>query len=145
LLTNSLTLIRLCEIIARSVDGKRAICIDKENKQAILSYIKQSSRHLKKWKHIVQLLLEGHRNTELYDKEDINDKCKGVTAMKFFKGQENDRIYCREQKMDNGLFIIVTAEIYEKKKSDKVSKKEIPVIEKIAKYEYKIDQRGSKS
>lgn len=141
MLTNSLTLARFCEIIAKSPDGKRAICIDKKNKAAILAYIKQSPRHLKKWGHIVQLLLEGHRNTELYDKEEINDRCKGVTAMKFFKGQENDRIYCKEQHMEDGLYIIVTAEVYEKKKTQKVSKKEIPIIEKIAQYEYKIEQR----
>lgn len=131
---------RKCEIIALSADGKKAICIDYENKEKILAFIKQSPRYQKKWKHIVQLILEGHRNTELYDKEEINEKCKGVTAMKFFKGQENDRIYCKEQNTPEGLFIVVTAEIYAKKKSDKVSKKEIPFIEKVAAYEYKIEQ-----
>jgi len=128
-----------------SADGKKAICIDKNNKAAILAYINQSPRHLKKWNHIVQLLLEGHKNTDLYDKEEINDKCLGVTAMKFFKGQENDRIYCKEQKSEEGLFIIVTAEIYQKKKTDKVSKKEIPIIEKVGQYEYKIEQRSNQS
>lgn len=131
--------------MAQSIDGKIAICIDKENKDEILAYIQQSPRHLKKWRHIVQLLLEGHKNTELYDKEEINDKCRGVTAMKFFKGQENDRIYCKEQKNENGLFIIVTVAIYLRKKSNKVSKKEIPVIEKVGQYEYKIEQRPDQS
>lgn len=145
MLTNSLTLARLCEILVRSADGKKAICIDKQNKAQILAYIKQSPRHLKKWNHIVQLILEGHKNTELYDKEEINERCKGITAMKFFKGQENDRIYCKEQQMNAGLYVIVTAELYLKKKSNKVSKKEIPIIEKIAKYEYKIEERRSQS
>ena len=86
----------------------------------------------------MQLILEGHKNTDLYDKEDINGKCKDVTAMKFFKGQENDRIYCKEQKTKNGIFIIVTAEIFLRKKNDKVTKKEIPIIQKIANYEYEI-------
>lgn len=131
---------RKCEIIAQSPDGKRAVCIDKENKKAILAFVMQSPRYQKKWKHIVQLLLEGHKNSELYDKEEINSKCKNVTAMKFFKGMENDRIYCKEQKTPEGIFIIVTAEIYPKKKSNKVSKKEIPIIEKVAQYEYKIEQ-----
>lgn len=139
MLTNSLTLARICKIIAKSADNKKAICIDKENQEEILAYIRQSPRHTKKWLHIVQLILEGHKNTELYDKEEINEKCKDVTAMKFFKGQENDRIYCKEQKMEDGLYIIVTAEIYLKKKSEKVSKKEIPIIEKVAQYEYKIE------
>jgi len=88
--------------------------------------------------HIVELILNGHKNTDLYDKEDINGKCKDVTAMKFFKGQENDRIYCKEQN-EKGLFIIVTVELYLRKKTKKVSRKEVPVIEKIAEYEYKIE------
>jgi len=132
-------LARLCEILKISADGKKAVCIDKENKEAILAYIYQSDRHLKKFRHIVALILEGHKNTELYDKEDIDNKAKGVTAMKFFKGQENDRIYCKEQRTLEGIYIIVTAEIYPKKKTDKVSKKEIPIIHKIANYEYTIE------
>jgi hypothetical protein len=131
-------LVRTCEIIAKSADGKKAICIDKYNKDLILAYINQSDRHKKKWMHIVELILDGHKNTDLYDKEDINGKCKDVTAMKFFKGQENDRIYCKEQN-EKGLFIIVTVELYLKKKTRKVSKKEVPIIEKIAEYEYKVE------
>ena len=129
---------RLCEIIAKTADGRKAICIDTQNKDLILAYVNQSKRHLRKWQHIMQLILEGHKNTDLYDKEDINGKCKDVTAMKFFKGQENDRIYCKEQKTKNGIFIIVTAEIFLRKKNDKVTKKEIPIIQKIANYEYEI-------
>lgn len=131
-------MIRLCELFATSADGKKAIYIDKQNRDSIISYVSQSPRHFKKWRHIVQLILEGHKNSELYDKEDINEKCKDVTAMKFFKGQENDRIYCKEQKM-SGVFIIVTAEVYERKKSQKLTKKGISIIEKIAEYEYKIE------
>lgn len=139
-LTNSLILKRKCQIIVSSPDGKKSICVDLEIKEQLLAYIRQSDRHKKKWNHIVELLMGGHRNSELYDKEEINDKCKGVTAMKFFKGQENDRIYCKEQSMPDGLFIIVTAEIYPKKKTQKVSKKEIPIIEKIGQYEYQIEE-----
>lgn len=124
--------------MVKSADGRKAICIDLENKDTILAYIKRSERHLKKWKYIVELILQGHKNSELYDKEEINENCKGVTAMKFFKGQENDRIYCKEQKTKEGTYIIVTAEIYERKKSNKVSKKEIPIIEKVGQYEYQI-------
>jgi hypothetical protein len=123
-----------------SPDGKKAIAVDLAIKEQLLAYIKQSDRHKKKWNHIVELLMGGHRNSSLYDKEEINEKCKDVTAMKFFKGQENDRIYCKEQNMPGGLLIIVTAEIYPKKKSQKVSKKEIPIIEKIGQYEYEIEK-----
>lgn len=128
---------RSCEIIAMSKDGKRAICIDKQNKASIVAYVNQSPRHLKKWQHIMKLTLGGHKNTELYDKEDINKKCKDVTAMKFFKGQENDRIYCKEQ-AEEGLYIIVAIALHPKKKTQKPGHKEISIISKIADYEYKI-------
>ena len=131
---------RLCQILFETADGKKAICIDKANKAQILAYINKSRRHKEKFLHIVELILGGHRNPELYDKEDINGKAKNVTAMKFFKGQENDRIYCKEQRTKSGVYIIVTAEVYERKKTNKVSKKEIPIINKIASYEYQIEK-----
>jgi hypothetical protein len=123
-----------------SPDGKKSICVDLAIREQLLAYIRQSDRHKRKWNHVTELLMGGHRNSALYDKEEINEKCKGVTAMKFFKGQENDRIYCKEQTMPNGLFIIVTAEIYLKKKTQKTTKKEIPMIEKIGQYEYEIEK-----
>jgi len=67
-----------------SQDGKRAIYIDADNQDEILAYIRQDNRHKKKFKFITDIILGGHRNTEVYDKEDINEKCKDVTAMKFF-------------------------------------------------------------
>lgn len=132
-------MIRKCNILAKSLDGKKAICIDLENKEVILQYIQQSERHKKKWQHIVELILGGHRNTELYDKEEINVKCKNVTAMKFFKGQENDRIYCKEQKTINGVYIVVTSEILLRKKTKNLSKKNISLIEKVGSYEFEIE------
>lgn len=131
-------MVRTCKILAKSADGKKAVCIDKQNEKDILSYVNQSERHLKKFRHIVQLILEGHKNTDLYDKENINQKCRDVTAMKFFKGQENDRIYCKEQRVD-GIYIIVTIEVYSKKKTQGVTNKEKPLIEKIANYDYQIE------
>lgn len=131
---------RKCEILIESEDRKIAICVDSKNKTEILQFIKQSDRYSKKFKHIVEIILGGHRNSELYDKEEINDKCIGVTAMKFFKGQENSRIYCKEQKTDDGLYIIVTSEVVIRKKTNKVSKKEIPIIEKVGSYEYTIEK-----
>ena len=83
--------------------------------------------------------MDGHRNPELYDKEDVNDKCKGVTAMKLFKGQENARIYCKEQQTTEGLYIVVAIEVYERKKTKAIDKKIIPIIEKIGSYEYEIE------
>ncbi len=58
--------------------------------------------------------------------------------MKFFKGQENDRIYCKEIHTPEGIFIVVAAILYEKKKATKLNKEQINLIEKIGGYEYEI-------
>lgn len=129
---------RKCQKVISSKDGKRAIYIDLENKEEIMQYIKQDKRHLKKFKFITDIILGGHRNTEVYDKEDIDDKTKDVTVMKFFKGQENDRIYCKELKSKEGTYIVVTAVLHEKKKSKKLSSKEKNIIKKVGGYDYDI-------
>jgi hypothetical protein len=122
-----------------SRDGKRAIYIDVENEADIKAYIQKDERHRKKFKFITDIILEGLRNTDVYDKEDINNRCKDVTAMKFFKGQENDRIYCKEIHSAKGLFIVVTAILYEKKKSDGLSKEQKNIINTVGGYEYEIE------
>ena len=58
--------------------------------------------------------------------------------MKLFKGQENDRIYCKEFTKNGIGFIVVCCVIHRKKKSQKLSHHEIAVIEKIAGYEFEI-------
>ncbi len=129
---------RKCKKLISSKDGKRAIYIDLENEAAILAYLHKDDRHEKKFQFISQIILEGHRNTEVYDKEEINNKCKDVTAMKFFKGQENDRIYCKEIHTLTGSFIVVTAILYEKKKTTKLTKEQIAIIETVGGYTYEI-------
>lgn len=130
---------RKAVIFKKSDDGRRCIAVDAENAAEIMSYIQQDSRHTKKFRHIVDLILSGLRNTELYDKEEINDKAKGVTAMKLFKGQENDRIYCKEYTTEEGkIFVVVAAELREKKKTQKNAHKEKNLIETVAGYEYEL-------
>ncbi len=129
---------RIAREILKSKDGKRIICIDTDNWKAIFDYINQDVKHKKKFEYICGVLLDGHRNTEIYDKENINEKCKDVTAMKFFKGQDNDRIYCKEMSLEDKTFVIIAAELFEKKKTQKNSKKNKPIIEKVGKYEYEI-------
>lgn len=58
--------------------------------------------------------------------------------MKFFKGQENDRIYCIEQRNDKKLYTIICVELLERKKSKGVNRKIKAIIERIANYEYEI-------
>ena len=119
-------------------DGKRAIYVDSINKKEIVKYLTQDDRHKKKFKFISDIILGGHKNTNLYDKEDINEKCKDVTAMKFFKGQENDRIYCKEINTPTGTHIVVTSILLERKKSTELSAKEKALIEKIGGYQYEV-------
>ena len=66
-------MIRKCEHIISTKDGKRAIYVDSINKQEILTYINQDERHKKKFQYITDIILGGHKNTSLYDKEDINE------------------------------------------------------------------------
>lgn len=127
---------RDCIILIESGDGKRAIYLDKINADEIKRYIKQDSRHRKKFKFISDIILNGLRNADVYGKEEINEKCKGITAMKFFKGQENDRIYCKEIHSSQGVFVVVAAILFEKKKTQKLKQAHINLIETISTYDY---------
>jgi hypothetical protein len=129
---------RDCKIVRPSPDGKRAIYVDTLNKNEIKGYLFSDDRHKKKFQFICDIIFGGHRNTELYDKEDINERCSDVTAMKFFKRQENDRIYCKELKSKSGISIVVMSILHPRKKSDGNSNKEITLIETVASYEYEI-------
>ena len=127
---------RDCELIIVSTSGGRAIFIDTENKEEIMEYLTRTVKHKKKFEYISRHILEGVRNTEIYDKEDINDKCKHVTAIKFFKGGSNDRIYCREVSTDEGVYVVITSILHEKKKTQRNSNREITKIENVGMYEY---------
>lgn len=130
---------RSAVIYAQSDDGRRCVALDAEHEEALLAYITQDARHFKKFTTIVNLLLDNLRNTNLYDKEDINERCKHVTAMKLFKGQENDRIYCQELRQDatgGKVFVVVAARLHEKKKNQRNKQPEINMIEAVASYEY---------
>ena len=120
-------------------DGKRAIFIDKINASEILHYINQDERHKKKFLFITELILRGIKNPQVYDKEEINGRKTSVTAMKFFKGQENDRIYCREFSSKGKRQIIMAIILIEKKKTQKLTKPIKSLIEKISKYEYEVE------
>ena len=126
--------------ISESEDGKKAIYVDAINADVILSFFQQDPRHKKKFKYIERIILENFRMPEVYDKEEINTRCKGVTAMKFFKGQENARIYCKEITTGDKVFVVIAAELLESKKSQEVSKCDIQGIEKVASYEYHLEK-----
>lgn len=127
-------------ILQKSENGRKAICIDEANAKILLEFLNKDERHKKKFRYISELILRGIRNTELYDKENINKRAKHVTAMKFFKGQENARIYCKEQRLNNQLFVIICCELIVSKKSQSNNKSIRALIDKISNYEYEIEE-----
>ena len=127
-------------VLQKSENGNKAICIDSQNAKTLLSFINRDERHKKKFRYIVELILKDIRNTELYDKENINKRAKNVTAMKFFKGQENARIYCKEKRLNNKLFVIVCCELIESKKTQSNNNKIKSLLKKISTYEYEIER-----
>ena len=136
---------RKAVIIKESNDGKRCIAVDRINAKAILAYLKRDKRHTKKFLDICNLIFAGLHNPFLYDKEEFDDKSHGVRAMKFFKGQENDRIYCKEMTIKNKTFVVITSELLEKKKTQKLSHLEKTIIHKVATYDYEIEEpKGDK-
>lgn len=129
-------MVRKAIIIRKSADGKRCIAIDKDNYEVILAFLNTDQRHKNKFADIVNYLLAGLKVPELYDKEEPDSKSKGVRAMKFLKGQENARIYCREVTMEDKTFIIIASELLAKKKTQKINQKILNIIHKVASYDY---------
>lgn len=127
---------RTATIIDRSPDGKRCLAVDDELAEEILAFITANPRIKKKFRYITQLILQGHRTPELYDKEDIEKGCEGVMAMKLLKGAENARIYCREVYVRGKYFVVIACEVIEHKSSQKNSHREKEVIRRVATYEY---------
>ena len=127
---------RTATIISRSPDGKRCLAVDDALAAEILEFIDANPRIRKKFKYITQLILQGHRTPELYDKEDIEKGCEGVMAMNLLKGAENARIYCREVYVKGMYFVVIACEVIAHKSSQKNSHREKEVIRRVATYEY---------
>ncbi len=123
-------------IIKESSDGRRSIAVDEENAEELLKFFRQDKRYKKRFNHICELILGNHVNRELYDKEEPDAKSKGVRPMKFFKGQENARVYCKEVTSRGKTTVIIAVEVLERKKQTKLTHKEINIIHRVASYEY---------
>lgn len=128
-------------LIKSSPDGRKHICIDKLNEKIIFDFISADPARKKKFNHIIDIILRGLHNSELYGKEDINSKAKDVTAMKMFKRGQNARLYCKEQTNENGIFYVIVAELLPKKKDQQVKGKTKTLIEIVGSYVYTIIER----
>ena len=118
-------------------NSKIELRIDEQNSEKILSFLKRKDKNgnlknKKKFTRILYTALQGKYNRDIYSKEEVSNKAKNVTAMKF-KGKENIRIGCKEIFCDGKKIIMVT-EFY--KKTQKNSKREIAIYETIGGYEY---------
>jgi hypothetical protein len=124
----------------KSKDGKKEFYIDAENASTIIDFLKSDPANLKKFKYVLELLLEHNRPPrDLYDKENFETGCEIVTAIKLFKGKKNPRIYCQQFAVKNKkVYVIVASELLEKKKSEKLTNKEKGLIRRVASYEYKL-------
>jgi len=129
---------RKAKIVRYNESGDIALAIDVENSERIKEYLTRSDQHKKKFQYIVNHIFDRLKNRDIYDKEEISNKAKGVTAMKFFKGGSNDRIYCREMTHGDKTFVVIAAELLEKKKNQKINQKQRNLIEKVGSYEYEI-------
>ena len=123
-----------------SKNGRKAFYIDEENADEILNFLQSKSAYAKKFKMILELLLEHNRPPrDLYDKENFEKGCEKVTAMKPAKGKQNPRIYCQQYTdNENEIFVIVAAELLIKKKSEGLSENEKSIIRKVASYQFKL-------
>jgi hypothetical protein len=126
--------IRDCFEIDRSSSGHKVLYVDVRNAEEIVTYLEQDKRHRKKFRYIKNIIFGDHKIPDLYDKENISDKAKDVTAMKFFKGQENDRIYCKEY--GGEVMRIVMVRLEERKKAQGIDTKFRNIIEIIGGYNY---------
>ena len=124
--------------LASSQNGKVKIYIDSENMPEIIAYSKRSNRHIKRWQYIIGVILDNKSTQEHYRLVRINDDTKDVREMRFFVGQENDRIYCKHIETEEGIKIIVASVLHEKKKNTKLKHAEKVLVNAVGTYIYEI-------
>ena len=107
--------------------------IDVKNKDKILKILKNKKN---KTRRILFEIYSLRYNNCLYRKEDVSDKAKNITAMKYL-GKGNERIYCKEFFINNNYREkkVVMLTLYSKRETDKKTKK---MIENLGGYDYEI-------
>lgn len=132
---------RKAELIEISDYGKKAFYVDAANSQKIMAFLQSDPANLKKFKTALQLILNHRAPRDLYDKENFENGCEHVTAIKLFKGKKNPRIYCQQYTDgETERFIIIGVELLEKKKFQRITAAEKSIIRRVAQYEYDLTQ-----
>ncbi len=106
--------------------------VDNENGEDILKVL-TNNKNKKRLLIIFDTIMNNKYRDDIYGKENISEKAKNITAMKFIN--ENLRIYCKELYKDGKKIIMI---ITYKKKTQKIDKKLKTIIETIGGYEYGI-------
>lgn len=122
---------RTSEDYGYSLRRRLCIDIDADNSKEIRDYL---YNNLDEFLKIAQRILT--LPNMYYDgfKREYDEGTRIVSAMRFHDKQ-NTRIYCQEMSDGNGQFFIICATVFGKK-SQKNNKKNNPIIESIAEYEY---------
>jgi len=119
-------------------NGTKHIAIDDDNKEEIKKFLKSNQIYQDKFQKVIEIILNNLKVPDLFDKEDIDGKSKDVWAMKFLKGGNNARLYCKEVRTKDSQYIIVAVIPLEKKKNQKNKSVEKSLIQKVASYDYEI-------
>lgn len=121
-------------------NGKRALAIDVESMDSIYQFLESNEKLIKKFKHFKKVFLGTNvlYSDNIYSKEEINKKCKGVTAIKFKGVTKNPRLYCKELITEDAILVIIVADFVEEKKQNNITSKELTVIERVGSYSYSL-------
>ncbi|WP_417601039.1 hypothetical protein [Owenweeksia hongkongensis] len=77
---------RYAILYRKSEDGRKAFYIDEANSEALFEFLKADKARAKKFRHVVELILNGQATRDQYDKENIEKGCEHIYAIKMFKG-----------------------------------------------------------
>jgi hypothetical protein len=110
-------------------DSVTEIYVDVINRDDIEETIRGN---LKKFRRVVYEMHKNHYNSDLYGKEEVSEKARNVTAIKF-KGKENIRIGCKEFFRGGKKVVMIVKIIKKVQKNDKKLKN---IYETIGGYDY---------
>lgn len=113
---------------------KVELYIDRENASDIIDFLR-IEKNKKKFRRVLVEVLSLRYNDDLYRKEELSEKAKHITAMKFAK-KENARIYCKEYLYEEDVKEKKVVMLYLYYKKEMKSKRLKALIENLGGYTY---------
>jgi len=128
-------LARFCTLLKTSTCKKRLLCIDQIEAASIFQFLNTSDARRKSWLRIVDIILEGYTNNELYEILTSNSStCLSIMNLYYTHGF--DRIFCIEQTNNSGHTMIVMAHVL--KGTNPNTEENSIILNQLEKYEYEI-------